>query len=223
MRSLLESGYAVATFSRASSPAVNQFQVDFGNRFRHEGLDIRDHQAVRRFVLSVRADFGRIDVLINNTGVLVEGVCGMTPVSDIQHGLAVNLEGPLHLTHVCGQVMLRQRSATIVNVSSINAIRGFAGLSVYSAAKAGLEASTRSLARELGPRGIRINSVTPGYFESEMTAGISADDRERIRMRTPLRRLGTEDDVLKVIRFLVSDESSFVTGQTLVCDGGLTC
>jgi 3-oxoacyl-[acyl-carrier protein] reductase len=111
----------------------------------------------------------------------------------------------------------------MVNISSVNAIRGHAGVAVYSATKAGLDGLTRSLARELGPRNIRVNSVAPGYFESDMVKGLTEDQKQRIVRRTPLGRLTSAEDVANAVYFLVSEQAAFITGQILVVDGGITC
>jgi 3-oxoacyl-[acyl-carrier protein] reductase len=111
----------------------------------------------------------------------------------------------------------------VVNISSVNAVRGHSGVAVYSATKAALDGMTRSLARELGDRNIRVNSVAPGYFESEMAAGLSEEAVSRIRRRTPLGRLAEPREVSEAVYFLASEQGSFVTGQVLVVDGGLTC
>jgi 3-oxoacyl-[acyl-carrier protein] reductase len=119
--------------------------------------------------------------------------------------------------------MLRQGGGCIVNISSVNAVRGHAGVAVYSAAKAGLDGLTRSLARELGPRNIRVNSVAPGYFESEMVKGMTDEQKQRIVRRTPLGRLARAEDVANAVYFLASPQASFITGQVLIVDGGITC
>jgi 3-oxoacyl-[acyl-carrier protein] reductase len=111
----------------------------------------------------------------------------------------------------------------VINVTSVNGIRGFSGVSVYSATKAALDGLTRSLAREVGPNGIRVNSVAPGYFESDMTSELTDRQKAWIVRQTPLRRLGTVDDLVGVVRFLISPAARFFTGQTVVVDGGLTC
>jgi 3-oxoacyl-[acyl-carrier protein] reductase len=119
--------------------------------------------------------------------------------------------------------MLEQQHGSIVNITSVNGIRGHSGVSVYSATKAALDGLTRSLAQEVGPQGIRVNSVAPGYFESEMTSGFSDEVRARIARRTPLRRLGTSEEIANVVRFLISPQASFLTGQIIAVDGGHSC
>jgi len=135
----------------------------------------------------------------------------------------VNLTTALVLTQACSRLMLRQGAGCIINISSVHAVRGHSGVAVYSATKAALDGFTRSLARELGPRQIRVNSVAPGYFDSEMTEGMPNEQKQRICRRTPLRRLARIDEVASAVHFLASDQASFITGQTLVVDGGISC
>jgi 3-oxoacyl-[acyl-carrier protein] reductase len=142
---------------------------------------------------------------------------------EIHRQIAVNLEAAVSLTQACARVMLAQERGNIISISSVNALRGHAGAALYSGTKAALDGLTRSLARELGPRGIRVNSVAPGYFESEMTRNFTTEQRSAIVRRTPLGRLVTVSDVVAVVRFLAGPESALITGQTLVVDGGLTC
>jgi 3-oxoacyl-[acyl-carrier protein] reductase len=221
----LERGYGVATFSRARSEFIGSIE----RRRRRQGdfywsaVDSADFEALRGFVDEVAARFSRIDVLINNAARGVEGVLPTMRPDDIVEAVDVNLTAALVLCQACSRVMLRQGEGCVVNISSVNAIRGIAGVAVYSAAKAGLDGLTRSLARELGPRKIRVNSVAPGYFESDMVKGFTQERKQRVERRTPLGRLANVRDVADAIYFLASDQASFITGQTLVVDGGLTC
>jgi 3-oxoacyl-[acyl-carrier protein] reductase len=221
---LLRRGECVASFSRTTTPFIGEcLSGESAERLFWQETDACDPEALQRFISATVRRFGRIDALINNAASGLEGLLSVTRTTDIRRTLELNLESVIHLTRSCVKVMLTARSGCIVNISSVNALRGHSGVAVYSATKAALDGMSRSLARELGPSGIRVNSVAPGYFESEMTARLSDDARERIRRRTPLGRLATVSDVLGVIRFLLSPEGSFVTGQTIVVDGGITC
>lgn len=179
-----------------------------------------DVLALREAVL---ARHGRIDVLVNNAATGADGLLTLTREADIHRQIALNLESTILLTRACLKAMLAERSGAIVNISSINALRGHQGVSVYSATKAALIGLTKSLAVEVGPEGIRVNCVAPGYFDSEMTGGFTDEQRQRIVRRTPLRRLGTVADVAAAVRFFLSPEASFLTGQILAVDGGYTC
>lgn len=221
---LLAAGHTVATFSRKATPNIEQWQADASTqgRFHHDLLDAADADALHRFVDGVLDRFGRIDALVNNAALAHDGVLPMMDDETIDAMLNVNVKGPLRLTRACARQMLLRERGSIINIASVAAARGVAGLSVYSATKAALVGMTRSLARELGPRGIRVNAIAPGYLETDMSAELSAEDRARIIRRTPLGRLGKVGDVLPWIELLLSDEGSFVTGQVLTIDGGMS-
>lgn len=220
---LLSDGWRVATFSRHASPIIDDWRHAHGGSFLWQPLDMTDFEALRGWVGGVQDRWQRIDALVNNAALATEGLLTLAGADDIHRLLAVNLEGVLHLTRAAAQAMLAQQSGSIVNISSVNAVRGHAGVAVYSATKAALDGLTRSLARELGPRGIRVNSVAPGYFDSELTAGLDPARRAQIVRRTPLGRLAAPADILGAVRFLLSPQAGFITGQTIVVDGGLTC
>ena len=220
---LLSAGHTVATYSRTRTPFIAETLASEPERFAWDGFDARDAAATRRFVLETERRFGRIDALVNNAGIAAEGVLPLVVETEVHDVIATNLEAAIFAAHACSRVMLRQGQGSIINISSIVGLRGYAGLSVYSATKAGLDGMTRALARELGPRGIRVNSIAPGYLETDLSATLSAPQRDQIVRRTPLGRLGTPADVTGLVRFLLSPEAAFLTGQILVVDGGLTC
>ncbi|NDC63016.1 MAG: SDR family oxidoreductase [Planctomycetia bacterium] len=221
---LLERGDRVATFSRSGSARLDGLAAAHPDRLLAERFDAADSAAVRGFVHRVVTAFGRIDHCIASAAVVREGVLATARDDEIDAMLTVNLAGAIVLVRESVRQMLTQadggRGGTIVVISSIVASRGSPGLSVYAATKAGLEGFSRSLARELGPRGIRVNAVAPGFIETDLSAPLSADDRGRIARRTPLGRLGRAGDVVGAIDFLSGPRSGFITGQTLSIDGG---
>ncbi|MBV8224381.1 MAG: SDR family oxidoreductase [Verrucomicrobia bacterium] len=221
----LDEGYIVATYSRSASPFVKeQMELDPNRKkFFWSEVDATDLQGVKRFVTEASERYGEIGALVNNAGIGTEGIFASMRLSDIELCIDVNLKATLYLTWFCSRFMIQRRGGCIINISSIAGIRGHSGVVVYSATKAGLDGLTRSLARELGPRGIRVNSVAPGYFESEMVNGLDEAAKARIARRTPLGRLATVDDIVQVVLFMMSPSASFITGQTIVVDGGLTC
>ncbi|BCY08845.1 SDR family NAD(P)-dependent oxidoreductase [Actinoplanes sp. L3-i22] len=220
---LLAEGTRVATFSRSSTPALEELRDKYPDELWWSPADLRDTGELHRVVARAAEHFGGLDILVNNGGLLHQELLLTHATARVEELVAVNLVAPMVLAQAAARVMSRTGGGAIVNVSSINAIRGFRGVSVYAGAKAGLDGFGRSLARELGPLGIRVNSVVPGFFDTDMTAAVSAQNRERITRRTPLGRLASVAEIAEVVLFLCSAPSSFITGQTLVVDGGITC
>ncbi len=223
-RQCREAGYVVAAFSRAATAfvATEQQRDPSGERFYWAAIDGRDDRALSRFVGAVGDRFGAIDALVNNAAVGRFGAFALTRMRELDETLAVNLRSNLVLTRLCTPAMIARGAGAIVNISSVNALRGNAGVAVYSATKAALDGFTRALARELGPRNIRVNSLAPGYFDSDMVAGLGERQRRAILRSTPLGRLGTVEEIAAAALFLLSPAAAFITGQTLVIDGGLT-
>jgi 3-oxoacyl-[acyl-carrier protein] reductase len=224
VRAFLEDGDTVATCSRSATAETEAWSADpaLDGRFYYEAVDIADDEECERFVHNVIERFGRIDVLVNNAGVARDGVLALLQKSDLDSVIGLNLRGTIQLTRLVSRRMLRQHSGRIINISSIVGLSGYRGLSVYSATKAALDGFTRALARELGSRGITVNSVAPGYLRTEMSHGLDEDQLGQISRRTPAGRLGEPEDVAAAVRFLASPEANFISGHTLVVDGGLT-
>lgn len=221
----LDRGYAVATFSRSPTPFISERRErdPTGECFYWAEVDGRDAVALGRFASAVGDRYGAIDALVCNAAIGRFGSFPVMNIRDIDDSLAINLRGNILLTRLCAPAMVLRGAGAIVNISSVNAVRGNAGVAVYSATKAALDGFTRALARELGPRNIRVNSLAPGYFESDMVAALSEKQRRAIVRNTPLGRLGTIEDIAEAVLFLLSPAAAFITGQTIVIDGGLTC
>jgi 3-oxoacyl-[acyl-carrier protein] reductase len=224
VQAFLDDGDRVATCSRTATKETDAWAADpaTADRFLHMVVDVADREACETFVKRVVERFGNIDVLVNNAGVAREGVLGLFGDDDVDTVIDLNLKGTIQMTKLVSRRMLRARSGRIVNISSIVGLSGYRGLSVYSATKAALDGFTRALSRELGSRGITVNSVAPGYLRTDMSHGLDEEQLLQIERRTPAGRLGDAHDVAAAVRFLVSPEASFITGHVLVVDGGLT-
>lgn len=223
VRRLLADGWNVAAFSRSAPDGYDIAPLHADERFLWDQVDVASASEVRRFVARAIKRFGGIDLLVNNAGMLAEGLLATTTEETVARLINVNLVGPILLTKACVKAMIPRRRGAVINVSSINSVRGHQGVSVYTASKAGLDGFTRSMARELGPLNIRVNSVVPGFFASDLVASLTPARRDRIARRTPLSRPSDVEQVADTVMFLASDSSSFITGQTIVVDGGYTC
>ncbi|NDC54252.1 MAG: SDR family oxidoreductase [Planctomycetia bacterium] len=218
---LLGRGDRVATFSRSGSESLARLGAAHPGRLHAELLDAADAGAVRAFVGRVAAAFGSIDHCIANAAVAHEGVLATMADAEIDAMLAVNLRGAIVLVReVVRQMLVGAEGPSITLVSSVVAAQGGPGLAVYAATKAALEGFARSLARELGPRGIRVNAVAPGFLDTDLSASLPEEHRARIVRRTPLGRLGLPADVVGAIDFLSSPRAGFITGQVLTIAGG---
>ncbi len=182
--------------------------------------DVADPTAVEAFVARTLADLGRLDIAVANAGQAIDGLIVRSKPADIDRMLDVNLKSAFYLLGAVARPMMKQRAGSVVLVSSIVGIAGNAGQAAYSAAKAGLLGLAKSVAKELGSRNVRVNAVAPGLIETAMTESMPAQARAHYLETIPLGRAGTPEDVSGVVTFLCSDAARYMTGQTIVVDGG---
>ena len=180
-----------------------------------------DFAQTEEVVNQVKADFGSIDILVNIAGITKDGLMMRMTEAQWDAVIAVNLKSAFNFIHACTPIMMRQRGGSIINMASVVGVHGNAGQANYSASKAGLIALAKSIAQELGSRGIRANSIAPGFIETAMTAALPDNVREEWVKKIPLRRGGQTEDIANVATFLASDLSSYVTGQVIQVDGGM--
>ena len=192
-----------------------------GVRVKGYASNAASFDEAHKTVEEVVKDFGGIDILVNNAGITKDGL--MLRMSEAQWDavIAVNLKSAFNFVHACVPVMMRRRSGSIINMASVVGVHGNAGQANYAASKAGMIALAKSVAQEMGPKGIRANAIAPGFIETAMTAALPDSVREEWVKKIPLRRGGTPDDVADVAVFLASNLSSYVSGQVIQVDGGM--
>ena len=193
----------------------------YGVKVKGYASNAADFEDTHVVVKQIVEDFGRIDILVNNAGITRDGLLLRMSEQQWDMVLTVNLKSAFNFCHAVVPVMTRQKGGSIINMSSIVGINGNAGQCNYSASKAGMIGLAKSIAKEMGPKGIRANAIAPGFIITEMTAQLSEEVRNAWMKMIPLRRGGTPEDIANVATFLASDMSSFVTGQVIPIDGGM--
>ena len=192
-----------------------------GVRVKGYASNAANFDEAHKTVEEVVKDFGGLDILVNNAGITKDGL--MLRMSEAQWDavIAVNLKSAFNFVHACVPVMMRRRGGSIINMASVVGVHGNAGQANYAASKAGMIAMAKSVAQEMGPKGIRANAIAPGFIETAMTEALPDSVREEWKKKIPLRRGGTPDDVADVAVFLASNLSSYVSGQVIQVDGGM--
>ena len=185
--------------------------------------DASSFEDAHKVVEEVKAAFGRIDILVNNAGITKDGLMMRMSEEQWDEVLSVNLKSAFNYIHACTPIMARQKGGSIINMSSVVGVSGNAGQCNYAASKAGLIGLAKSIAKEMGPRGIRANCIAPGFIDTDMTCALPENVREEWKKQIPLRREGTPEDVANVALFLASDLSCYVSGQVINCCGGMNC
>ncbi|WP_370946067.1 SDR family NAD(P)-dependent oxidoreductase [Amycolatopsis sp. cg5] len=218
-RTLAEAGATVVLTGRDEAKAKEAAQA--AGAASGLALDVTDAKAVAALVRGVAKEHGKLDIVVANAGIMEDALLGMIREELVDTTLSTNVAGTIHTVQAAARAMMRKKTGAIVVLASIVGEYGSAGQTVYAASKAAVANIARSAAKELGRSGIRVNAVAPGVIETELTAGLSEDARTSNIGSTPLGRLGKPEDVANAIKFLVSDDAAFITGQVLGIDGGL--
>lgn len=183
--------------------------------------DVSNFEDANKVIKFAVESFGRLDILVNNAGITKDTLLLRMKEEDFSKVLDVNLKGVFNCTKHASAVMLKQKSGTIINISSVVGLMGNAGQSNYAAAKAGILGFTKSIAKELGTRGITVNAIAPGFITTDMTEVLSDKVKEKLIENVPLKRLGSPEDVANLAVFLASDNANYITGQVINVDGGM--
>jgi 3-oxoacyl-[acyl-carrier protein] reductase len=192
-----------------------------GTRVKGYRSDASDIKAVDALISSVIADFNALDIVVNNAGITRDGLLMRMSEENFNDVIRTNLNSVFNVIKCCQRQMLRQRSGSIINISSVVGLKGNAGQANYAASKAGIIGFTKSVALELGSRNIRCNAIAPGFIETEMTAALTEETITQWRESIPMKRGGTPDDIANCVVFLASDMSAYITGQVIQVDGGM--
>jgi 3-oxoacyl-[acyl-carrier protein] reductase len=221
-RAFAAEGATLLLCARSEGVETLARELDAANRpVRAMRGDVGDPAFARELITSARRQHGRLDVLVNNAGILRQGLIGMTTTDQMRELLDVNVLAVMMLTQYASRVMDSRRSPSIVNLASIAGTQGMEGVSAYAASKAAVVGYTLATAKELAPKGIRVNAVAPGFIDTDMVRGVAPDWYERRLQSIRMGRIGTPDDVAGVVVFLASDLARYVTGQVIGVDWGM--
>ena len=221
---LAENGFDIAVNYRSEHNGMDDLKKEIeknGVRCEFVKADVANFEECESMVKETIEKFGKIDILINNAGITKDGLIMRMKKEDFEAVLDVNLTGTFNVTRNVIPYMLKQKSGRIINLSSVVGIVGNAGQTNYSASKAGIIGFTKSLAKEVASRNILVNAIAPGFIDTDMTNVLSDVVKEGINAQIPLKRMGTPREVARIVMFLSSEDSSYVTGQVINVDGGM--
>jgi 3-oxoacyl-[acyl-carrier protein] reductase len=221
---MAKSGYDVSVNYRTKTDEVEELKKEiesYGVRCALVQGDVGSFEECENMVKETVEQLGKIDVLVNNAGITKDGLLMRMSQEDFNKVIDVNLVGTFNMTRNVIPLMVKQKSGRIVNISSVSGVAGNAGQTNYSASKAGIIGFTKSLAKEVASRNILVNAVAPGFVATDMTKVLTDDQKANINSFIPLKRVGTPEDIANVVKFLSSDESSYITGQVIHVDGGM--
>ncbi len=221
---LAKQGCAVAFNYSKNKTLAEDLIKEAGSKLKVKGsqVDIRSFDAVKNWIEEVKKDFGQLDILINNAGVINDKALMLMEPRDWQEVIEVNLMGVFNVTRACIVTFLKQKSGSIVNISSVSGITGTARQTNYSASKAGIIGFTKSLAKEVAGFNIRVNAVAPGFIETDMLSALKVDYKNGLLNNIPLARFGRASEVASAVLFLLGERARYITGQVIVVDGGLS-
>ena len=204
----------------AAKEVVDSINADGKEAFLY-GCDVADFQAVEQMIKDIVKEHGRIDILVNNAGITKDNLTMTMKEEEFDAVIATNLKGTFNCMRHVSRQMLRQKGGHIISISSIVGLCGNAGQINYSASKAGIVAMTKSLAKELGSKGVTVNAVAPGFIETDMTNVLKEEVKDQMMSQIPLKRFGCTKDIAETVAFLASDKAAYITGQTISVDGGM--
>ncbi len=212
---------ACVSRSEANSKQAADEVTALGRKALPYAVDVADPKAVDAAVEKIMADFGKVDLLVNNAGITKDGLLMRMPEADWDAVIATNLSGAFHFTRALSRPFIKQKSGKIINITSIIGLIGNAGQANYAASKAGLIGLTKSTARELASRNITCNAIAPGFIETDMTHELKQELRQKLLENIPLSRFGRPEDIADAALFLASSAADYITGQVLTVDGGM--
>ena len=222
---LAESGYDVSINYRTKTTEIEQMKEELESKYKIKCAlvqgDVASFEDTEKIVNQTVEALGKIDILVNNAGITKDGLLMRMSKEDFTKVVDINLVGTFNMTRNVIPLMVKQRYGRIINISSVVGVAGNAGQTNYSASKAGIIGFTKSLAKEVASRNILVNAIAPGFVVTDMTKVLSDEQKESINTMIPLKRMGTPEDIAKAVKFLSSEDSSYITGQVLHVDGGM--